>query len=147
MKRGDHEKFSTERASLARDRFGLELLHLDEIADAGADDEMLVEQDQEVFEPAWEEPSEITCVAEEGPPAAAAPVLPAVIDPATAVPPTRVGQFSRCLALRLLAGTATQRTWIQLRRSVADLPEKNRLGTTKTTAADHIMPEEAILFE
>ena len=83
---------------------------LDESGEEGADDEMLVEQDEEVLAPAWEVPLEITCVAEAGAASwSSSSSAPAVIDPGTVVPPTRVGQMSRFLALRLVTGTATQR--------------------------------------
>ena len=107
----------------------------DESAEEGADDEMLVEQDEEVLEPAWEEPLEITCVLpSRGAAGSSSSSAPAVIDPATVVPPSRGVQISRVLALRLVTGTATHRDLVKADREKKDRGrQRPQPPTTRTS--------------
>ena len=86
---------------------GAELIPPDEkrcFVDGCEDEEMLGEAEEEMCEPAWTEPLELIGVDELGQPSSSSSDPNPEIDPATSVPPTRAGQISRFLALRLATG-------------------------------------------
>ena len=98
---------------------GDELVPPDEklsFVDECEDEELLAEPEDEMCEPAWSEPLELMAVAEEGQASSSSSTPASEIDPATLVPPTRVGQMSRFLALRLAYGTASKKDLDKLRQ-------------------------------
>ena len=78
-------------------------------ADLLSDEGLLEEPEDEMCEPAWSEPLELTGVGEEGQASSSSSTPASEIDPATLVPPTSVGQMSRFFSLRLANGTASKK--------------------------------------
>ncbi len=79
------------------------------ILDEGEDDGLVAAPEEEMCEPAWSEPLDLSAGVAEGMASSSSSAAPSAIDPATVVPPTRVGQISRFLALRLIYGTPSQK--------------------------------------
>ena len=78
-------------------------------ADLLSDEGLLEEPEDEMCEPAWSEPLELSGVGLEGQASSSSSTPACEIDPATLVPPTSVGQMSRFFALRLANGTASKK--------------------------------------